>query len=192
MDRSVSWGRALVAVLTLLAASGPAQAAPRTPPKGSYQASCSTINLSNAGMLTAACRDTNDHLQPTKLSMPTCGNGDVANTNGRLTCPPIFVAKKKPAPRQLLRPAVPVGPGSITLYDDVDYKGVAIEITADTPNLALTNFNDKVSSVKVHGGQWQLCVDWQYRGECSIIDRDAPNLSRFSLNNRVSSIRRVR
>jgi hypothetical protein len=193
MNRSVGWGWGAMAALALWATTGSAQGAPRTPPKGSYQASCTSIVFSNAGILAAQCRDASGRPTPTSLRTPNCGKGDIANTNGRLTCPPLFIVKKKP--QHPLRPAIPiapVGPASITLYDDIDYKGQALEITGDIPNMNLAKFNDKVTSVRVHGGQWQFCVDWQYTGQCSIIDKDSPNLTRFSLNNRVSSIRRIR
>jgi hypothetical protein len=193
MDRSLGWRLGFAAALTVLAATGSAQAAGRTPPKGSYQASCTSIILSNAGILAAQCKDTSGRVTPTSLRMPSCGKGDIANINGRLTCPPLFTPKKKPT--RPLRPTVPValvGSASITLYDDVNYKGQAVELSADMPNMDLQKFNDRVSSVRVHGGQWQFCVDWEYKGHCAIIDRDAPNLTRFDLNNRVSSIRRIR
>jgi hypothetical protein len=193
MDRLAGWRWGTVVALTILAATGSAQAAARTPPKGSYQASCTAIVFSNAGILAAQCKDTSGRTTPTSLRMPTCGKGDIANLNGKLTCPPLFTPKKKPT--RPLRPTVPValvGSASLTLYDDIDYKGPALELATDTPNMDLLKFNDRVSSVRVHGGQWQFCVDWQYKGHCSIIDKDSPNLTRFGLNNRVSSIRRVR
>lgn len=193
MDRSVGWRWIPATALVVLAATGAARAAGRTPPKGSYQASCTSIILSNAGILAAQCKDTSGRTTPTSLRLPSCGKGDIANINGRLTCPPLFIPKKKPMGP--LRPTVPValvGPASITLYDDVNYKGPAIDLSADAPNLDVQKFNDRVSSVRVHGGQWQFCVEWQYKGHCAIIDKDAPNLMRFDLNNRVSSIRRVR
>jgi hypothetical protein len=193
MDRSVGWRWGCVAALTVLAAAGSVLAAGRTPPKGSYQATCTSIVFSNAGILAAQCKDASGRPTPTSLKIPSCGKGDIANLNGKLTCPPLFVPKKKPT--RPLRPTVPValsGPASLTLYDDIDYKGPALELATDTPDMNALKFNDRVSSVRVHGGQWQFCVDWQYKGHCSIIDKDAPNLTRFGLNNRVSSIRRVR
>jgi hypothetical protein len=194
MHRSVSWRWGVAAVLTVLAATGAVQAKDRTPPKGSYQASCTSIVFSNAGILAAQCKDASGRVQPSSLRTPMCGKGDIANLNGRLTCPPLFVPKKKPV--RPLRPAVPiiapVGPGSLTLYDGVNYKGPAMELSTDTPNMDLLKFNDRVSSVRVHGGQWQFCADWYYKGHCAIIDKDAPNLTRFDLNNRVSSIRRIK
>jgi hypothetical protein len=193
MYRSVGWRWGAIAALTVLAATSSARAAARTPPKGSYQASCTAIVFSNAGILAAQCKDTSGRTTPTSLKMPNCGKGDIANINGALTCPPLFVPKKKPI--RPLRPTVPVtltGPASVTLYDDIDYKGPALELASDAPDMSVLKFNDRVSSVRVHGGQWQFCVDWKYQGHCAILDKDAPNLTRFGLNNRVSSIRRVR
>jgi hypothetical protein len=169
------------------------QAAPRHPPVGSYQATCSNISFSNAGVLTAQCKDVTGRIVPAVLRMPDCGKGDIANTNGRLTCPPLFVPTKKLPP--LLRGpqprSAPFGPGSLILYDGIDYKGRAMVLASDESNLDLSHFNDQASSVRVKGGSWQLCVDSEFRGHCTVVDKDSPNLTRFGINNRVSSIRRV-
>lgn len=178
----------MIAGLALVA--GAAHAAPRHPPKGSYLASCESPVLSNTGVLTAQCRDHEGRLVPAVLRTPDCGKGDIANSDGRLTCPPLFVArtKSKPPPKA---PGPLVGPGSLTLYADIDYKGKTLELVRDVADLNLSNFNNVASSIRVRGGVWQLCADAQFKGHCTLVDKDTPNLTRFGLNDKITSIRRM-
>ena len=181
-----------LAAIFCFAVAGPGKAAVRHPPVGSYQQTCGNIVFSNAGVLTAQCKDAAGHPVLATLRTPACGKGDIANLNGHLTCQPLFVARpkrpSKPGPVPITG-ALP--PGSVILFEDIDYKGRSLATVRDTTNLTVTGFNDKASSIRVTGGRWQLCVDVNYRGHCTILDKDSPNLSRFNLNDRVSSVRRV-
>jgi hypothetical protein len=190
--------RTKMAVSTLpavvcVALAGSGQAAARHPPAGSYQQTCSNIAFSNAGVLSAQCKDAQGRSVLASLRVPACGKGDIANANGLLICQPLFIARPK-------RPPPPTHPGplhgalpaaSVILFEDIDFKGRTLEVASDTLNLTVNGFNDKASSIRVNGGRWQLCVDANFRGHCTILDKDAPNLSRFNLNDRVSSVRRV-
>lgn len=80
---------------------------------------------------------------------------------------------------------------SITLYDQPDYQGRSVVIDTDAENLDWLNFNDMASSIRVSGGQWEVCIDASYRGTCQVIDSDLPNMSQWAFNDRISSIRPV-
>ena len=188
-----------MAVSTLLAVvcsfvAKPGLAAVRHPPAGSYQPTCSNIAFSNAGVLSAQCKNAAGRLVSASLRVPACGKGDIANINGLLTCQPLFVArpaKRSPAPGSLAPIRGALAPASLILFADIDFKGRTVELAGDNANLTANGFNDKASSIRVIGGRWQLCVDANFRGHCTILDKDSPNLSRFNLNDRVTSVRRV-
>jgi hypothetical protein len=76
----------LVAVAAgCLAVAPPAQAQGRSPPAGSYAATCRDSHVSG-GVLTAQCLDARGREHTTTLGYTTC-RGDIANQNGALTCP---------------------------------------------------------------------------------------------------------
>ena len=80
---------------------------------------------------------------------------------------------------------------SITLYDQPNYQGRSVVIETDAENLDWLNFNDMASSIRISGGQWEVCVDASYRGSCQVIDSDLPNMTQWAFNDRISSIRPV-
>ena len=185
---------AMLAGLGLVLTSTPVLAKVRTPPKGSYQASCSGIALSNSGVLTAECEDSSGRSVPARLRMPDCGQGDIVNRNGQLICPPLFTPKPKvkpPATPMTVPAAGPTTSAWVTLYSDIEFKGRKVELKIDSGNLDQVQLNDVVSSIQVHGGQWQICSDAAFKGHCVTVTRDSPNLTRFGLNDKVSSIRRT-
>ena len=69
---------------------------------------------------------------------------------------------------------------SITLYDQPNYQGRSVVIDTDAENLDWLNFNDMASSIRVSGGQWEVCIDASYRGTCQVIDSDLPNMSQWA------------
>jgi len=80
---------------------------------------------------------------------------------------------------------------TITLYDQPNYQGRSVVIDTDAENLDWVNFNDMASSIRVSGGQWEVCIDASYRGSCQVIDSDLPNMTQWAFNDRISSIRPV-
>ena len=80
---------------------------------------------------------------------------------------------------------------TITLYDAPNYQGRSVVIDSDAENLDWVNFNDMASSIRISGGQWEVCVDASYRGSCQVIDSDLPNMTQWAFNDRISSVRPV-
>lgn len=79
----------------------------------------------------------------------------------------------------------------IELFLESGFGGVALGSKRDVSNLGPTNYNDKIGSVVVHAGQWELCTDGEYRGRCVVFGPGRyPNLG--GLDNQISSLRRVR
>lgn len=95
--------------------------------------------------------------------------------------------------KPLLLGMIVAGAGSaaadrITLYSDDNFGGRQFTSEQPIPNFARTPFQDRISSVVVHDGRWEICIDSDFRGGCSILNPGAyPNLGAYS--NRVSSLR---
>lgn len=79
-------------------------------PPGSYQRTCNRLQF-DRGILSAVCRTQNGEWRATSLNVSTCQPGaDIANINGRLTCPPR--AARRPPPGSYMRTCrnIHVGP----------------------------------------------------------------------------------
>jgi hypothetical protein len=79
----------------------------------------------------------------------------------------------------------------IELFGNANFEGVAFGSTRDVSNLGPTTYNDKVSSVIVHAGRWELCSDGEYAGRCIVVG-PGRYASLGGMNNQISSLRRVR
>lgn len=83
--------------------------------------------------------------------------------------------------------------GSITLFTYGGSAGHQFPFSNDKPDLSQLELNDKISSIRVQFGIWQVCTDVSYKGYCV---RLRPgyygNLGRLRINNSVSSIRLIR
>ena len=80
----------------------------------------------------------------------------------------------------------------VTLYSKKGYDGHTLKINGDERNLATRGFNDRVSSLKIKEGAWQLCSGTNYDGKCVVLDPGRyRSLEDLGLEDRISSIRRV-
>jgi Zn-dependent protease with chaperone function len=88
----------------------------------------------------------------------------------------------------LALPAV-AGAQSITIFEHIQFGGKSVTITAATG--ALDSFwNDKVSSLQITGGTWELCKKKDFR-DCRVFDAEAADLRAVGVgwNDEVSSLR---
>jgi hypothetical protein len=95
----------------------------------------------------------------------------------------------------LAAPAAQAARGShvgIILYQEDNFGGDSRELRDDEPDLDYIHFDDRVSSVEVRHGVWELCQDSHYRGACITVDHDVSKLDRLHFDDRISSVRRVR
>jgi hypothetical protein len=58
----------------------------------------------------------------------------------------------------------------VILYSGQDFKGRSVTLHQDAANFERFNFNDKVSSLRVKHGTWELCTDSDYRGRCRVFE----------------------
>jgi hypothetical protein len=79
----------------------------------------------------------------------------------------------------------------VVLYADAGFSGEGIRIDGAEPDLSRFRFNDRVSSIVIRSGTWEVCVDGNFRGRCEIIDTSVSRLGDYRLNDNISSIRPV-
>jgi beta/gamma crystallin len=81
---------------------------------------------------------------------------------------------------------------SITVYDDVNFRGATMTFRRDVPDLRDVQFNDRISSLQVVPGEsWEVCEDANYRGRCIVVSGSERDLRALRLNDVITSIRRV-
>lgn len=82
------------------------------------------------------------------------------------------------------------GPGAIELFAGPAFRGPAVIIERDAWTLRESGFDERVSSVVVHDGRWQVCTDAGFEGECRVLEPGRySHLGRF--DNQIGSVRRV-
>jgi hypothetical protein len=77
----------------------------------------------------------------------------------------------------------------VVLFQHDEFRGDTLPVTGAVPHLNRLRFNDKVSSIAINSGQWEVCTDPNYRGRCEIINASASNLGYYRLNDKITSIR---
>lgn len=94
----------------------------------------------------------------------------------------------------LLFSATPAAAARVGLivYQEDHFGGDYREIRDDQPDLGWIHFDDRISSVEVKRGVWELCEHSNYRGRCITVDHDIDKLDRLGFDDRTSSIRRIR
>jgi len=80
----------------------------------------------------------------------------------------------------------------ITFYGQDNMRGRSFTANGPIDNFEGTGFNDRASSLVIHGGSWQVCSDAYFRGRCVNLARgEYPSLRSMGLENAVSSARPV-
>ncbi|MEJ6022799.1 beta/gamma crystallin-related protein [Ramlibacter sp. PS4R-6] len=78
----------------------------------------------------------------------------------------------------------------ITLYEGEGFRGRAITTNEKLWNLQRTGMNDRVSSIIVDRGRWEVCEHARFEGRCVVLRRGSyPSLREAGLNNSISSVR---
>lgn len=78
--------------------------------------------------------------------------------------------------------------GGIVLFEHADFQGRELGIADTVVNLAHLGFNDRVSSVEVVAGRWELCSDAEFRGRCIVLG-PGRHVIDGGMNDRISSVR---
>ncbi len=79
----------------------------------------------------------------------------------------------------------------IVLYQEDNYRGASIEVNGEVDRIKQMRFDDRVSSIRVLSGTWELCEDDVFRGRCITVSRDEPRLGQLGFDDKLSSLRPV-
>lgn len=79
----------------------------------------------------------------------------------------------------------------VTFYEHEDFGGRSFTTREAAENLRGSGFNDRASSVVVHGSsRWEVCEDTDRGGRCVVLRPGPyPTLGAMGLNDRISSVR---
>ena len=91
-----------------------------------------------------------------------------------------LVAVALPAEAQTPRPY------SLTLYDQLDYRGASVTFYGDNASIGSTGFAERARSAQVRG-TWRVCEGGGYRNRCEILDANVRDLAALDLAGRVGS-----
>ena len=83
------------------------------------------------------------------------------------------------------------GRGGATFYVKDGYGGRSVSIDRPVRSFREFDMNDKISSVAIQGGRWQVCEDDDFRGRCEVIDRSISRMDRLGMDDRISSARPI-
>ena len=79
----------------------------------------------------------------------------------------------------------------ITFFERSDFRGRTLTLRGHTPDLSAVGFNDRLSSVAVRSGTWQLCTEPGFAGVCVNVAPGEYRRVDAQLNNRISSAREI-
>src|SRR3569832_1092151 len=78
----------------------------------------------------------------------------------------------------------------VTLYEHDGFRGRAVTVNDRGGNLDRIGMNDRVSSIVVERGRWEVCEHARFEGRCFILRRgNYPSLHEIGMNDKISSIR---
>jgi len=90
-------------------------------------------------------------------------------------------------------PAPATTPSRVVFYEREGFNGRSITAQDNMSNFDATGFNDRVSSLEVIGGPWEVCQEGGFVGPCMILRPGKyPSLKAMGLDNRISSARSLR
>lgn len=83
------------------------------------------------------------------------------------------------------------GPPRAVLFVKDDFQGRSVLVDHPIRKLTHRDIDDKVSSIRILSGTWQVCVDDDFGGRCEVLDRSIRRLTDINMDDRISSIRPV-
>ena len=80
----------------------------------------------------------------------------------------------------------------ITFYEHDNFEGRSFTTEEQVGNFERNGFNDRASSVVVHGERWEVCEDARFSGRCIVLRPGRyASLGAMGMNDRISSVRIV-
>jgi len=82
--------------------------------------------------------------------------------------------------------------GRVVFFEKEGLSGRSFSTQSEVADFSRNGFNDRVSSVEVFGGPWEVCRDVGFGGPCVILRAGQyPSLAAIGMNNSISSVRAV-
>ncbi len=91
----------------------------------------------------------------------------------------------------LLATSVAAQAAEITFFERDGFRGRTLTLRGHTPDLKNFGFNDRISSLAVRSGTWQLCTEPEFAGACINVAPGEYRSLDARLNNRISSAREI-
>jgi hypothetical protein len=81
---------------------------------------------------------------------------------------------------------------AITVWEDWDLRGASMVFDRAVPRLGDVGWNDRISSLRIDSGRWEICRDYDYSG-CRVVSAEMGAVNRMDSgwNDVVSSLRPV-
>lgn len=79
----------------------------------------------------------------------------------------------------------------VEVYTDPNFNGQAVTLDGDVSNLRNSGFNDRIQSMRVFGGTWEMCENRDYSGVCMTFGPGDYRRLPPQLDRAISSIRQI-
>ena len=137
-------------------------------------------------MLSATCRGAYGQAAQSSINVLSCATDIRVDQEGGLAC-------LGPGAAPAYAPPAYGRGGAAILYGARDWRGPAVEVDGDAPDLDHTGLNDRVRSIRLEpgSGPWIVCSDADYGGRCVTIDESVPDTRALGLGYSISSLRPV-
>jgi hypothetical protein len=76
-----------------------------------------------------------------------------------------------------------------TFFEHDDFGGRRITLDRPRGRLDRMGWDDKISSIGLDGGPWEVCEDDRFEGRCVVIDHPVARLGDIGLDDKISSVR---
>jgi hypothetical protein len=80
---------------------------------------------------------------------------------------------------------------AVVLFGKAGFTGHSFYTDHEVRKLSSRDMDDKVSSIRVLGGTWQVCKDDDFGGRCEIVDHSMQDMREIGMGNKISSVRPV-
>jgi hypothetical protein len=80
---------------------------------------------------------------------------------------------------------------AVVIFAKPGFQGHSFYADHEVRKLSTKDMDDKVSSIRVLSGVWQVCKDDNFEGRCEIVDRSMPDTRVINMDDKISSIRPV-
>lgn len=80
--------------------------------------------------------------------------------------------------------------GELTVFSGPGFQGQNLTLRGESRDLRPTGFNDRIGSMIVRSGRWEVCLDLDFRGDCRVFEPgEYRNLDRMT--NLITSVREL-